>query len=351
MRLEELASFFPQPCSVYAHAKDAHGEYFDPETGEIIHTMTVGDFLFNPLWEERVKKLRKMVEEMGVAMAKIASEYRQIKQSLPGATLSGLFSLYEDESRYDPQQTVLVSRRITHLHQHTGFIVLDIDLGDNANISDFESVKTILRDRPEVAVIMRSCSGTGFLGLARIAYPEHHKQQCAALMKDYRYLGIKLDKSCSDVTRLRFATWDDDPYVNPHAVPYKGIDLGEEVLPSQHSACNYTARSTSYYQSTSNYQSGEISVETMERWVSEVERQGKDLTVTYADWRDIGYSLREFGECGRVWFHRLSALNPKYKPAETDKMWAGLGTARVISWRLFISRCEKAGIRPSKTIK
>lgn len=344
MRLEEFASFFPQPCSVYAHAKDAHGEYFDPETGEIIQTMTVGDFLFNPLWEERVKKLRKMVEEMGGAMAKKASEYRQIKQSLPGATLSGLFSLYEDESRYDPRQTVLVSRRISHLQQHTGFIVLDIDLGDNVNISDFESVKTILRDRPEVAVIMRSCSGTGFLGLARIAYPEHHKQQCAALMKDYRYLGIKLDKSCSDVTRLRFATWDDDPYVNPHAIPYQGIDLGEEALPSQHSAINYTAYSPS------SYQSGEISIETMERWVSEVERQGKDLTVTYIDWRDIGYSLREFGEVGRVWFHRLSALNPKYKPAETDKMWAGLGTAKVITWRLFISRCKAAGIQPQRPV-
>lgn len=216
---------FDEICSIYSDALDNVGRYVDRETGECIQQMTIREFCLTDRWKPYVQHLRAMRKEYG-SKAKKMQEYIDTKKQLPGATLSGLFALYEDDSLTHPGQRVMVSRRESHLKQHTGWLAIDIDLADNCGLSNFENILMVLRHRPEVGLLMRSCSGSGFFGLVRLAYPDRHKQQFRALLQEYAAIGISLDKACSNIGRVRFASWDDPEhiYINECVVPYKGVD-------------------------------------------------------------------------------------------------------------------------------
>ena len=56
--------------------------------------------------------------------------------------------------------------------------------------------------------------------------------------------------------------------------------------------------------------------------VSEVVKQGIDLTQGYEIWRNIGFALAEgLGNQGRKHFHSLSSMNPDYDVTECDKQY------------------------------
>jgi len=299
---------FEEQCSIYRNAKDRWG----------IGQMQVGEFLFSGRWKEPVMRLRSMVAEYGALEAKKHEEYGRTKEMLPGATLSGLFR----------------RRKGDQLIQHTGYIALDIDLGDNMSVSDFENILFVLRHRPEICCYMRSCSGTGYFALVRLAYPDKHKQQFAALRRDYSALGITLDKACSDITRIRFASYDDEPYINERAIPYMGVDLGY-----QHIAVRGNYNSPQWQSRTGD------TLSRVERLVSMLEHHGIDITASYDDWVHVGFSLASLGEVsGREFFHRVSRLNPGYNAQECDKKFATFKNPRS-TIGTFIKMCSDYGVR------
>lgn len=218
---------FEEVCSIYSDALDNVGRYVDMETGEIIQQMTIREFCLTDRWKSYVERLRELVAKYG-SKAKKMQEYVDTKKQLPGATLSGLFATWDDECTTKDGRKFMapVSRRETHLQQHTGWLAIDIDLGDNQNLSNFENIRMICRFRPEIALLMRSCSGTGYFGLVRLAYPERHKEQFKALLKEYAAIGIKLDKQCGNIGRVRFASWDEPEhiYIHKECKPYMGIE-------------------------------------------------------------------------------------------------------------------------------
>ena len=222
---------FDEICSVYESAQDAVGRFVDRDTGECIQQMSIREFCLTDRWKPYVQRLRAMRKELG-SKAKKMPEYIETKKMLPGATLSGLFALYEDDSITHPGQRVMVSRRDSHLQQHTGWLAIDIDLADNMQMSNFDNVRMICRFRPEIALLMRSCSGSGYFGLVRLANPDRHKDQFKALMKDYAACGIALDGSCSNIGRVRFASWDEPEhiYINEKATAYTGLN-DQVVMP------------------------------------------------------------------------------------------------------------------------
>ena len=224
---------FDEICSIYRDAKDALGRYVDMETGECITQMSIREFCLTDRWKPYVEKLRAMRQQYGSA-AKKMPEYVDTKKMLPGATLSGLFATYEDDSLTHPGQRVMVSRRESHLQKHTGWLAIDIDLQDNQQLTNFENIRMVARFRPEIGLLMRSCSGTGLFGLVRLAYPDRHKEQFKAILKEYAALGIVLDKQCGNIGRVRFASWDDADhiYINNNVQPYQGLQMEEQqVMP------------------------------------------------------------------------------------------------------------------------
>ena len=302
-----MGSIFDVKCSVYRSAKDRIG------TGD----MTIADFLLGERWKEPVLRLRDMVAEYGPLEAKKHEDYKLTKQQLPGATLSGLF----------------LRRKGDCLIQHTGFVAIDIDLGDNTSIGNFGTILRTLRHRAEVAMYMRSCSGTGYFALIPLAYPEHHKEQFRALQKEYAAMGIVLDNACSDITRIRFASYDEHPYVNEQAIPYMGVDLGSQTL---------APRAAVY---GGHVDSMDSKVQAVETLVSKLEMHHIDITDSYNDWYRIGFALANLpNPIGRQMFHRVSAICKKYNPQECDKKFDTLQRPEKIGLGTFFHICEDYGI-------
>lgn len=335
---------FEELCSIYSSSKDNIGEYYedvvDINTGEIcrcnIREMSLKDFLLSDRWKETVLALRNMIATQGIDI-KRSDEFVRLKTSLPGATLSGRFEAREDFTAFGKR--IICSRRLSHLIEHTGYIALDIDLADNANLSSFDNIRLVLKHRPEVAMYMRSCSGTGFFAIVKLAYPEKHKQQFRALQKDYATQGIVLDKACSDVTRVRFASWDFPEneggclYVNESCIPYASICGESEVggtleLKTKH---------------FSNYTRDNDVARAIEKKVSAIEQRRIDITEKYDDWIRIGYALASVQHMidAESYFIRISSLNSSFDETKCRRQFAYLQCPRDITIGTFFSICKK----------
>lgn len=306
-------------CSIYASATDRDGQYFDEETGECITEMSLAEFIMGEAWKSKVLQLRELIKQYGSLGAKKRPEYIALKKQLPGATLSGKFS----------------RRRADGLLQHTGYICLDIDLQDNQQ-ADMMDILMVLEHRPEVALYMRSCSGTGYFALVRLAYPEQHKSQFASLMEDYASLGITLDRACSDVSRIRFASFDPAPYVNPLCVPYKGLLLSsaQTIAPKAAFTRNFN-------------DDPDRTLRKVAHLADMCERNHIDLTATYETWFKIGLSLKTLPDqmAARQIFHQLSRVYSKYDPNETDRKWEQIpAQANTVSIGFFFQCCKSHGL-------
>lgn len=340
---------FDEICSIYSDALDNVGRYVDQETGECIQQMSIREFCLTDRWKPYVEQLRAMRQEYG-AKAKKMPEYIDTKKRLPGATLSGLFEIRDDEcTRRDGSKFIApVSRRETHLKQHTGWLAIDIDLADNTHLSNLDNVRSLVRFRPEIALLMRSCSGTGYFGLVRLAYPDRHKEQFKALLKEYAAFGIMLDKQCGNIGRVRFASWDDPEhiYINEHAVMYKGVEQeAPRLVPQPFQRQGYAQNPVSHYSASPGdnsafWQSQRVQDRLVELCVEAMVRRGVNITEDYDDWVKAGWALKGH-PYGESLFHSLSSMSRKYNAATTSQKWRQLGQSNTVSGNYLIHACKK----------
>lgn len=354
---------FDEICSIYSDALDNVGRYVDRETGECIQQMTIREFCLTDHWKPYVQHLRAMRKEYG-SKAKKMQEYIDTKKQLPGATLSGLFSIYDDECiRKDGSKFIApVSRRETHLKQHTGWLAIDIDLADNARLSNFENVRFACGYRPEIALLMRSCSGSGYFGLVKLAYPERHKDQFKALLKEYAAIGITLDKACSNIGRVRFASWDDPEhiYINNNVVPYKGLE-GMTVLPLPRpvievSTYSENTPSDSQHVYTNDWREDtpDIILRKARVLVRKVEQKAVDIMENYYDWLRCGMSLHSIDphEGYEMWkrVSRFRPLDANHGHRESDFVapWQSFGKYEKVKANTFFMLCKNANVTLSR---
>lgn len=142
--------------------------------------------------------------EYSTEAARVKAGKKHIKKHLPAVTISGEFS----------------QRNGGGLIAHSGFICIDIDSGDNPTISDWEALRETLGTWSEVLFSALSISGAGVFLIIPLAYPNQHRQQFLALERDFKALGITIDKACKDITRLRGVSSDVNAIWNKNAVPY-----------------------------------------------------------------------------------------------------------------------------------
>lgn len=340
-----MDSCFGEICSIYADAHDNLGRYVDMETGEIIQQMTIREFCLTDRWKPYVEFLRNLVATHGAAKAKKMPEYIETKKQLPGATLSGLFATWDDEcTRKDGTKYIApVSRRETHLQKHTGWLAIDIDLADNQNLSNFENIRMICRFRPEIALLMRSCSGTGYFGLVRLAYPERHKEQFKALMKEYAAIGITLDRACSNIGRVRFASWDDPSriYINKVAQPYQGLyqETAIAAIPTIDAIPRSLPQRVGW--GSSFWDDPRTQDRLIELCVKTLVARNVNITESYDEWVMAGWALKSHPYGERL-FHNLSAVSSKYNAAQTTRKWNQLGPSKTITGNYIIHALKEA---------
>lgn len=130
-----------------------------------------------------------------------------LKQRLPAITPSGIF----------------LKRNIEGLIKHSGILCIDIDYQDNTHIGNYSDLKRHLCNIQNFAFVGLSVSGNGFYCMVPISEPENHKLHFRAMQDDLKRFGVIVDKSGSDVSRLRFYSYDHEAYFNHEAKVYTKI--------------------------------------------------------------------------------------------------------------------------------
>lgn len=114
-----------------------------------------------------------------------------------------------------------------HITSLSGYIILDFD-----NIEDIPATKQYLSSLPFVAAVSLSCSGTGLFATVPIADPVNHfTEHWRALETFFREQGLTVDRSCKDMTRARYVSYDSDIYINGNAEIWTGIERQPTYTP------------------------------------------------------------------------------------------------------------------------
>ena len=210
---------------------------------------------------------------------------KSFKESLKCVTISGTFS----------------ERKKTGLIKHSERICIDIDAKENRRIENWPDLRDTLSTWKEVEFAALSVSGKGLLLVIKISNPEKHLYHFLGIQKVFTEYGIIIDKACSDVSRLRFMTYDKDAILN------------ENVTPHQFVPQKTTFKKIVVFKGRHN---------SLDNLVNEIESLSLDITCSYKQWYEIGCAVaNEVGERGRVYYHRLSRYYPKYNQKECDEQY------------------------------
>ena len=262
--------------SMYRNVMDNEGEPYPLEA-----------FLLSDEHKELVESIRK---------GSTPEERHELKETyrhkIPAVTVGGIFE----------------KRDSKHLIKPSGLIGIDIDWKDNVDV--MPKVLSILKELPYIAYAGRSLSGDGYFAIIPIENPSHFKEHYFALEQEMKSYGITLDKSCKDITRLRFVSYDPDCHYNPNATTFYWEANASTISTPKVNKPKYVTTA---------------SMSSWERIQKEIEwLKNKKVTLPddYNTWFRTGMALNNaFGESGRALFHELSKLSEKYDDATCDKQY------------------------------
>jgi hypothetical protein len=288
---------------------------FDGVTSINGHVVSLAEFLNDASSHHLIQQIR---------MTEDKAERTRLKSDLPCATISAIC----------PN-----GRKAEDAFEHTGLICIDIDGQDNPGFGSGAELKAEVCKVSEVAYCSLSASGNGCFAIFRLSHPENHLGQFLALQRLFKSrLGIVIDGQCKDVKRLRFVSYDSEPYINDNAEPFRITDAATKPKP------NPTKTTVVLGQRTWN-ESPEATLDKVARLTELVVRRGIDLTDGYSNWIEIGMALANLGEAGREFFHAVSFVYPGYDRTKADTKFTNLlRTTRKVTIATFFHQCEAHGV-------
>lgn len=208
------------------------------------------------------------------------------KLKLKGVTASGVFSY----------------RSSKNIVAHSGFICIDGDKKDQLR-TDYENIRKEIESDPYTFALHDSVSGKGNLCWYVKINTEKHYDSFIALEKYYAdEYKIIIDKSCKNVDRYRFVSYDPDLYLNKKSRTWKKYISKKNTQPK----VNYV------------FSNGDL-----DHVFQQIADTGTDLTNDYHDWYRIGCGIaNKFGESGRDYFHLVSQNNHKYEQKTCDDLYS-----------------------------
>ena len=205
---------------------------------------------------------------------------RKKKDNAECVTLSGVF--HND-------------KKAANLVEHSGVICIDVDAKDQiAQVS-----KEVLKDDVYTYAIHDSISGNGgFVVLVKID-PNKHLDAFLGLEKYYfTNYAIVIDKSCKNVNRLRYVSYDPNLIHNEKSKVFKQyLKKAEKVKQSK-------------------------KVIVVKTDFDEMVNQASSMNLfdDYNEYIKLAFALAsEFGELGRDYFHSLCSSSNKYDYQKADK--------------------------------
>ena len=273
-----------------------------------IENISLGAALVSRKWKKRVEAVRA---------EKDLKKRQALKDGLPCITPGGTF------------EHVCRAGLVTP----SGFLCADLDYkpekGINTALAGFD-LKAEISRLPYVAYCGHSCSGAGYFLIIPIKDPGKYKDYYRALAADFEKGGLTLDPACSNIAFKRFVSFDDNPYINTAAQQYS------YTLPER----EHTTREALGRELDATETAAKV-----EAVISSCEQNKWDITGTYADWVHILSALAStFGEAGRDYAHRISAIYAGYNYQETESKYNDLlrhpEYKTQIGTFFYIARCE-----------
>lgn len=188
----------------------------------------------------------------------------------------------------------------------TGVIVLDLDAKDNVGIDIHEAVKDC-QYIPNTLAYHKSVSGEGY---AIYVHVDEWKENTYKFARQYYtvMLGVTFDKATSNLSRLRYVSYDPDIWIAEEIEPL----IIPEVIKKKVEMRQFDMKPDRLAKSDS------IITDLIDTVIS----NGDDPTSDYADWFSIGCALANaYGESGRQLFHKVSSNYHAYNPDEVDKKY------------------------------
>ena len=219
-------------------------------------------------------------------------------------------------------------RNLDNIKVKNGLICLDIDKDSNP-IADMNLVKEFLKKHPSTVYVGFSVSRQGIYAIIRISEQKPLIKYFEYFKEKLKELGITIDESCKDYTRLRFFSVDEDAYYNPDAKVF--------VLPKKPKKPK--KKKISDLATKGNFNK-------VEAVVSLIEANAIDITSDYNDWVKIAGALyNAFGETGREFFHRVSKYNHGYKFKDADRKFDNCRNMTRVTLSSFFYIADSYGIR------
>ncbi len=247
-------------------------------------------------WKDQVIKIREATE-------KVTRD--KLKLKLPAFTISGIF----------------IEREEKNLIEHSGFICIDID-----NFTDKDS----LISDPHTYALFSSASGNGLAVIVKINKSKH--KESFKWLRNYYFqsFGIVVDPAPSNPASLRFATWDDQIFINEKSKISKFVTAKERKIPSLPTV---------------------IPNDVVGEMITECVSLGHNIAPDYDSYIRLAFSIAVgFGEGGRQYFHSLCSVSEKYQPKHADKQYdiALKGNKQGITVGTLYWMLANVGIHPPK---
>ncbi len=256
--------------------------------------------LTSVLFSERVRAKIEALRSLPYG----SEAFQVAKRSLPCYTPSGVFSVRNSEG----------------LVEHSGMLCVEWD-----KVEDCSELKDLLGGLPFIYYAGLSCSGRGVFAIVKIADPSKHRAYFRALSDYFGGIGYEVDRSGSDVCRLRVASWDGSPIFNPNSEVWS--ELPRVAAPT------YAPRMATA-----------TDEKLLMAGVEYITRHGVDITAGRNNWLAIGSCVKSImGDMGEDVFVALSRFHPKYREYDARK------TYRTISGNgygigVLASACSRAGV-------
>ena len=237
--------------------------------------------------------------------------YTLLKEKLPCCTISGTF---------------MSGRKDNDLEDHSGYLALDIDRKEGINQillqeGGLEKVIELLKREPWVYAVFKSVGGRSPCCIVKIhATVESHVAAFETLEKYFlETYELILDSSCKNVGHLRFISSDPNLYINRDAEVYQ---IGSASAVPNIGINSKNNIKTKIPASSSKIEKQKI-FNLVERIVEQVvEKKSIMGDDSYDDWMRIAFALVDgFGEAGRLFFHKISAVSSKYDQGNCDKQY------------------------------
>ena len=221
-------------------------------------------------------------------------------------------------------------RNLENIEEHLPFICIDIDRyskkGRKNLCVDMQLVKELFMEHPSTYFCGFSVTlGDGVYAILKLDETGKLDKYFEMLRDKLSVVGINIDESCKDATRLRFFSHDPTAYYNPDAKPLK--------LPTKKAP------------KVANVEYTEDDYTRVKRLVDVIVGYSMDITQDYEDWIKVGSVLNNnFGESGRELFHSISKFHPDYTVQKCDEKYNHCRKMNLNNIGLIVNLCKNYGV-------